>query len=295
MSARDDNLKTGASNTTRAWEHAPADMTVTVAAGMTLAALQGELGRRGQWLPVDPPNPERLTMGELIDTNAGGPRRFGYGTIRDYLLGITVALADGRVIHSGGKVVKNVAGYDLAKLFVGGRGSLGAVVEATFKLRPLPERERFAQARCESWQHADKLIETVADSEITPVVFDLHRLHPSDGQACTIVLGLAGTREEVEWQAGRAEALGFRESGSLEYERVFWGEEEIAQKLSVLPSRLIETAGGLKGVPLVARAGNGIIYFRGEPVPDQDKLPLELLSRIKVAFDPNHLLPEMPR
>ncbi len=288
-------MKAGASETTRAWEHAPADMTVTVAAGMTLAALQGELGRQGQWLPVDPPNPERLTVGELINTNASGPRRFGYGTIRDYLLGITVASADGRVIHSGGRVVKNVAGYDLVKLFVGGRGSLGAVVEATFKLRPVPERERFTQARCESLQHADQLIEAVADSEITPVVFDLHRLRPSDGQGCIIVLGMAGTQEEVEWQAARAEELGFREPGSLEYEREFRGEAEGAQKLSILPSRLMEAVGGLPGVPLVARAGNGIIYYRGEPVPRQDELPLELLGRIKDAFDPNHLLPEMPR
>jgi glycolate oxidase FAD binding subunit len=288
-------MKAGASEPIRAWEHAPENMTVTVAAGMTLAALQCELRRRGQWLPVDPPNPERLTIGELIDTNAGGPRRFGYGTLRDYLLGITVALADSRVIHSGGKVVKNVAGYDLAKLFVGGRGSLGAVVEATFKLRPVPERERFAQARCETLQHADKLIEAVADSEITPVVFDLHRLRPSVEQGCVIVLGLAGTHEEVEWQAGKAEELGFRETGSLDYEREFWWEAEGAQKLSVLPSRLMEAVGGLEGVSLVARAGNGIIYYRGAPVPSRDELPLELLGRIKDAFDPNHLLPEMPR
>src|SRR5262245_30076761 len=117
-------------------EHAPQDLTVTVEAGITLLALQSELRKRAQWLPVDPPLAERLTIRELLEENASGPRRFGWGTIRDYLLGIKVTLADGRIIKSGGRVVKNVAGYDLAKLFVGSRGTLGVVAEATFKLRP---------------------------------------------------------------------------------------------------------------------------------------------------------------
>src|SRR5205085_1278260 len=78
--------------------HAPDDMTVTVEAGLALDQLQSELARRRQWLPIDPPNPERLTIGALLATNASGPRRFGYGTIRDYLIGIKVVLSDGRVI-----------------------------------------------------------------------------------------------------------------------------------------------------------------------------------------------------
>jgi glycolate oxidase FAD binding subunit len=90
------------------------------------------------------------SIAEILNSNASGPRRLGYGTIREHLLGITVAMADGRLIHSGGKVVKNVAGYDLCKLFVGSRGSLGVLVEATFKVGPLPEVERFVAARCDS-------------------------------------------------------------------------------------------------------------------------------------------------
>src|SRR5262249_42814250 len=118
----------------RLLEHKAEDMTATVEAGSTLTALQRELAKRGQWLPVDPPNAERLSIGALLSTNANGPRRFGFGTARDYLIGMTAVLADGRVIHAGGKVVKNVAGYDLMKLFIGSRGSLGVIVEATFKV-----------------------------------------------------------------------------------------------------------------------------------------------------------------
>ena len=92
----------------RLLQHTPEDMTVTVEAGLTLGALQTALARRGQWLPVDPPSPESLPIAALLSTNASGPRRFGCGTIRDHLVGLQVALADGRLIRSGGKVVKNV-------------------------------------------------------------------------------------------------------------------------------------------------------------------------------------------
>src|SRR5215472_11363449 len=177
-------------------EHTAEDMTATVEAGMTLRDFQNELAKRGQWLPVDPPNTGELSIGELLAQDPSGPRRFGCGTVRDYLIGMTVALADGRVISSGGKVVKNVAGYDLAKLFIGSRGSLGVSLEATFKLRPLPEVEKFVQARCASLSDADKLIGTVLSSELMPMVLDLHNTLGKDGQGdvgCALVLGFAGT------------------------------------------------------------------------------------------------------
>ena len=116
-------------------------MTATVEAGITLAALNATLARAGQRLPLDPPHPERTTIGALIATDASGPLRLSHGKVRDLLIGITVVLADGTLVHGGGRVVKNVAGYDLMKLFTGSFGTLGIVVEATFKLRPLPQRE----------------------------------------------------------------------------------------------------------------------------------------------------------
>src|SRR5713101_4660140 len=97
-------------------DYQPPDMTVTVEAGMTLAQLQGLLGEHGQWLPIDPPLPEQATIGGIVATNLSGPARLSQGTIRDFLIGLRVVQADGTVIKGGGRVVKNVAGYDLPKL-----------------------------------------------------------------------------------------------------------------------------------------------------------------------------------
>jgi FAD/FMN-containing dehydrogenase len=273
--------------------HTPQDMTVTVEAGMTLAALQTELARRQQWLPIDPPEPDRLTFGDLINGNASGPRRFGYGTIRDYLIGIRVALADGTIINSGGKVVKNVAGYDLGKLFIGSHGSLGVVLETTFKLRPLPELERCVHAQFDSLEKAARLLESVMESELTPVVLDLHRLSASGAAPLTVAAGFAGCREEVEWQLERVAALGVTEAGSLDYDSVFRGGSTAPQRWSVLPSRLRTAIGELNGAPFVARAGNGIVYHIG-PAKARKPPPLELMRRVKDAFDPAHILPEPP-
>jgi FAD/FMN-containing dehydrogenase len=173
----------------RILEHTPEDMTVTVEAGVTLAALQQALAHRGQWLPLDAPNPGRLTIAALLDTDASGPRRYGCGVIRDHLIGLRVALADGRLIRSGGKVVKNVAGYDLMKLFIGARGTLGVIVEATFKLQPLPEAEAFVQCRCETLDVAGMRISAVLDSELTPTVFDLHSVGLAGERTMTLLGG----------------------------------------------------------------------------------------------------------
>ncbi len=253
-------------------EHVPEDMTVTVPAEVALAALQVELARRGQWLPVDPPQPEKLTIRALLDTNASGPRRFGYGTIREHLIGISVALPKGQTIKAGGKVVKNVAGYDLCKLFVGARGELGTIQEATFKLRPLPETERFVQSKCATLEQASELIEKVLDSALTPVVLDL--VSPA-----TVVVGFAGAREDVDWQL---QQLGWGEPATLGYDRPF------PQKLSVLPSKLVETVRDLQPKDFVARAGNGVIQFSGTRVPrvhpEETTGTVVLLRRLREAF-----------
>src|SRR5205085_8398231 len=132
--------------------------------------------------PLDPPNSQTLSIERLLATNACGPRRFGYGTVRDYVIGMAVLLADGRMIHSGGKVVKNVAGYDLMKLFVGSRGSLGVIVEVTFKVLPIPETEQFVAANCGSVENAEKLIDCVLNSDLAPIVLDLHNAASANGR-----------------------------------------------------------------------------------------------------------------
>lgn len=122
----------------RVVEHQPADLTATVEAGITLAALQRALAAHGQWLPLDPPLPEAATVGGVLAANASGPSRHRYGTARDLVIGMTVALADGSLVKSGGRVVKNVAGYDMAKLHIGALGTLGVIVQVSFKVAPIP-------------------------------------------------------------------------------------------------------------------------------------------------------------
>lgn len=119
-------------------EHEPADLTVTCQAGITLAHLAKHVGATGQTVPFDPELPDSATVGGAIAAGAYGPARLTYGTPRDFTIGMRVVTADGKITRAGGKVVKNVAGYDLCKLYTGSFGTLGVIVEATFKVAPLP-------------------------------------------------------------------------------------------------------------------------------------------------------------
>ena len=122
--------------------HEPADLVATVEAGMTLREFQERLAEAGQWLPFDPPDEANATIGSIVATATAGPHSFGYGPLRSFVIGLRAVLADGRRIKAGGNVVKNVAGYDLCKLFTGSYGTLGLITEVTFKLRPLPGETR---------------------------------------------------------------------------------------------------------------------------------------------------------
>ncbi|HVJ81115.1 MAG TPA: FAD-binding oxidoreductase [Planctomycetia bacterium] len=115
------------------------DLTITVEAGIRCAELSRLLATKGQMLPLDVADPERSTLGGALATNASGPRRLGFGTARDMVLGLDVVDATGQRVHGGGRVVKNVAGYDMPKLHIGALGTLGIIVEVSLKLRPLPE------------------------------------------------------------------------------------------------------------------------------------------------------------
>lgn len=275
--------------------YAPDDLTVSVTADTTLAALQQHLARRNQWLPVDPPEPQRMTIGEIVDHNLSGPRRYGYGTIREHLIGIRVQLADGRLIRNGCAVVKNAAGYDLCRLFTGAKGELGTVREATFKIQPLPELERFLEARFPTIETATEFVEKVDTSELMPVVLDLHRLEAAGDW--TVVVGFAGDRETVEWQCVEMSKLGVTAESSLDHDARFWAAavtgSQPAKKFSVLPSKLVAAIQGLgAGVEaLLVRAGNGTIYYRGKPDLPKTALPFKLMEQLKNEFDPQHKLP----
>ena len=130
-------LRTG--RLSRIVEHAPSDQIVVVEAGVTLAALGKALASAGQRLALDPPLPERATVGGVVAANAFGPRRARYGTARDLIIGISIVRADGVRANGGGKVVKNVAGFDMPKLMVGSLGTMGLIATATFRLHPIPE------------------------------------------------------------------------------------------------------------------------------------------------------------
>ena len=122
----------------------PDDFTITVEAGMPLAALQRRLAEHGQFVPLDHPRFEIATVGGVIAVGRGGLRRRAFGYLRDWVIGMRMVLADGTPIKGGGRVVKNVSGYDLPKLFCGSLGTLGVIVETTFKLRPLPTSDQLA-------------------------------------------------------------------------------------------------------------------------------------------------------
>jgi glycolate oxidase FAD binding subunit len=122
----------------RVGHYEPADLTVTAEAGMEFGDLQQFVSRDGLWLPLDPAGGPRASLGGILATNASGPLRLFYGAPRDIVLGMKIATTGGKVIKTGGRVVKNVAGYDMAKLLIGSYGTLGVIVEASFKLFPLP-------------------------------------------------------------------------------------------------------------------------------------------------------------
>lgn len=294
-------------------EYTPEDMTITAEGGLTLAALQAVLDARGQWLPIDPPHPGPVTIRRLLAENLFGPRRCGFGTIREHLIGLEAVLADGRVTHSGGKVVKNVAGYDVQKLFVGAQDSLGIITAATFKLRPLPEQEILLAARFSSLAAAWSAIEAVIASPVTPVLLDLHNLAP-DGiatDAFTVLIGFAGTREEVAWQFAETQrlspAFGLHPSGPSDapdalkrgpqtpgHETAFWSSGEAVHTVSVLPSKLAEALSALGPVPFIARAANGVFHHRGAPAARSVGTPSALARRLKATFDPHQILAAAP-
>lgn len=154
-------------------EHAPQDLTVTVQAGMTLVSLQNALAEARQWLALDPMLAPEATMGGIIATNSSGPRRLRYGGVRDQIIGVRVVLADGTIAKGGGKVVKNVAGYDLPKLFTGSLGTLGVIVEATFRLYPLPITSRTVAITSSNLPALCNLAVQVIGSTLVPTIVDI--------------------------------------------------------------------------------------------------------------------------
>jgi len=150
----------------RVLEHAWADLTVSVEAGCTIAQLQETLAKHGQRLALDTLWPENATVGGVLSTNDSGALRLRFGSLRDLVIGVTVALADGTLASSGGKVVKNVAGYDLPKLMTGAFGTLGVITRAIFRLHPLPKETRTISWVTSNVAEAQQLVLAVQNSKL---------------------------------------------------------------------------------------------------------------------------------
>ena len=158
-------------------EHAWGDMTVTVEAGCTIDKLQSVVREHGQQLGADPRQPEQATVGGVLATAESGTLRIRYGAIRDLVLGVEMALPDGSVIKAGGKVVKNVAGYDLTKLAIGSLGTLGVITRAVFRLHPVPRATATFAAMLPTAAEAEKLLLAILDSHLVYTGLQMRARH----------------------------------------------------------------------------------------------------------------------
>ncbi|HEX2299890.1 MAG TPA: FAD-binding oxidoreductase [Pseudonocardiaceae bacterium] len=182
--------------------HRAGDLVVSAQAGLGLAELQATLAPHGQRLALDGGDGSGGTLGGTIATAAAGPLRYRFGSVRDLIIGITVVLADGTVAKAGGTVVKNVAGYDLAKLYTGSLGTLGVITEAVFRLHPLPEASRWITVTAEHPEPAADAVAAVRQSQHDPVALEVDRAAP--GAPVTVGVALEGVTEGI---AARAEGV----------------------------------------------------------------------------------------
>lgn len=240
--------------------HEPGDLIVSTQAGCPLSAVQEACGAAGQRLALDEMVPG-TTVGGLIATNPSGPLRVLAGTVRDLLIGVTIVLADGTIAHAGGKVVKNVAGYDLGKLLVGSYGTLAIVTEATFRLHPVPKATQWVTAT----HSPDRLTQVLADLLHTQDAPSAIEVRATDSTATEVAVLLEGTAAGVEHRAGRVAAL----MGGAPAVAPAWtagypwavGEStglKITCQLSAVPQVLsVATAAGWD---IQGSAGAGVVY-----------------------------------
>jgi glycolate oxidase FAD binding subunit len=264
-------------------EHAPSDQVVTAEAGMTLGALQRALAPDGQRLALDPPLADRATLGGLLATNGFGPLRARYGTLRDLLIGVTLVRADGALAKGGGKVVKNVAGFDLPKMAVGSLGTLGLIATATFRLHPLPERTTTLLVPARTAKEMRALVLALREAQLEPAA-----MAALTAEAGKFDLGIrfegfaAGVADQLEkTRALTAHADILDEAG----QRAFWERHDGARtagplraKASVLPTQIEEFLEGKTGAgALLGSLGApalavyptlGILYVSGSPTDD---------------------------
>ena len=276
------------------------DMTITVQAGIAIAALQAELAKEGQWLPIDVASPQKATLGGAIALNKSGPRRFGYGTLRDYVIGISFATDDGVEVKAGGRVVKNVAGYDLMKLQIGAVGTLGVVTQVTLKVKPKPEASAALVFGCAS-ESIGPVLDLLHASKSRPVAVELLNpwarraggvSPPSSDSDWTIAVGCEEKSATVKWQLAtlldELKSAPVRDITEVPDPAALWSaitalqvrpESRYVWKAGVLPSKLAEVATTVPiHLPCLVHASalNGVVWFHAADdfgAVDHEKLP----------------------
>jgi glycolate oxidase FAD binding subunit len=263
------------------------DMTVTVQAGLTIAALQRLLAAENQRLPIDVPRPAQATIGGTLAANVSGPRRYGFGTLRDYVLGMSTVNDLGLETKAGGRVVKNVAGYDLPKLHVGALGTLGVITQVTLKLRPLPEATALL-AIGSNGPGLGPLLDRLHSTQTRPVSLDVLN-GPSAKVLATaglpmppaewvVIVGFEDNTTAVSWQIHQVMeevapfgVLGLRARAGEAADALWQGLTELdlrpvaslSFKANLLPGAVaaycLHAQGMTDELLLVARAGSGIV------------------------------------
>jgi glycolate oxidase FAD binding subunit len=231
----------------RVLEYAPGDMTVTVGAGVTITQLQSVLAEHRQRLALDPLWPERATVGGVIATNDSGALRVRYGGVRDLIIGITVVLGAGTIAASGGKVVKNVAGYDLPKLMSGALGTLGIITRAVFRLHPLPQESKTLSFSFLNREKANEFMLSITDSVVVPTGLQM-RTGANGNVAVDVRLDgiAAGVAAQAETVCKLAGSVNPSDAGVDVWRarEQLWNSGASASicKLSMLPAQLSSTA-----------------------------------------------------
>jgi len=261
-------------------EHTPGDQIFRAEAGVRLEDLQEQVSASDQMLALDPPE-SGATLGGIIAANSSGPRRYKYGTVRDLIIGITVVLHDGTVAKAGSKVVKNVAGYDLSKLFTGSLGTLGIIATANFRLHPLPKASRTVAVEVESPQQAQEATQSIVHSQVEATAIELH--YAEDEKLLTVLLesipgGMDAKVETASFllkQFGEVRTLSEEEADHLGPLTPPAVADEIVLKLGAPPAELgsvLESVlgaaerRGLAHPRITGHAGTGVTFigFSGE-------------------------------
>jgi glycolate oxidase FAD binding subunit len=267
----------------RVVEHEAGDLTCLVQAGVRHSALDAVLARAGQMLALDPPGDP--TLGACLAADLSGPRRHRYGTMRDLVLGVTVVLADGTIASAGGKVVKNVAGYDLGKLFCGSRGTLGLVAQIALRLHPRPEAAATLVAPVETPAAAEERAQSILHSDLVPSAVDL--LWSAGGGR--LALQFEGTGAAVSAQVEETREL----LQGIEADAGVWDEVRARQAATAgvrlfAPWRLRTLLPTLDEA--VVRVAAGVAHVPEAQPDSRSAGERALAERVRAEFDPDRVL-----